>query len=118
GDYGGALFGEVVAIAKDIKPGDYDSWYAANNAAADRIAAEAQSQLARNHRISARDNFLRASNYYRSSEFFLHAAPKDPRVARAYARSVACYKAAAALFAPAIEALEIPYEGTTLPGYF
>ena len=37
---------------------------------------------------------------------------------RAYLRSVACYKAAAELFTPAIELLEIPYEGTTLPGYF
>lgn len=38
--------------------------------------------------------------------------------ARAFERSVACYRASAALFAPAIEPLEIPYEGTTLLGYF
>jgi len=117
-EYGGALFGEVVAIAQKIKSGDYDSWYDANNAFADRISSEAETQLKKGHRISARDGFLRACSYYRSSEFFLHANPDDPRVHRAYERSVACYKAAAALFAPPIEALEIPYEGTTLPGYF
>jgi pimeloyl-ACP methyl ester carboxylesterase len=117
-EYGGALFGEVVAIAQKIKAGDYDSWYEANNAFADRVAAEAGAQLQKGHRISARDGFLRASNYYRSSEFFLHGTPDDPRVTRAYERSVACYRASAALFTPAIEALEIPYEGTTLPGYF
>jgi dienelactone hydrolase len=117
-EYGGALFGEVIAIASKIKSGDYDSWYDANNAFADRISAEGEAQLKKGHRISARDSFLRASSYYRSSEFFLHANPDDPRMKRAYERSVACYKAAAALFSPAIEAVEIPYEGTTLPGYF
>src|SRR5580700_7529475 len=30
-EYGGALFGEVLAMAQNIKPGDYDSWYDANN---------------------------------------------------------------------------------------
>jgi dienelactone hydrolase len=117
-EYGGALFGEVIAIAQKIKSGDYDSWYEANSAFADRIYAEGDTQLKKGQRISARDNFLRASNYYRSSEFFLHANPDDPRMKRAYERSVASYKAAAALFTPAIEAVEIPYEGTTLPGYF
>ena len=117
-EYGGALFGEVVAIAQRIKAGDYDSWYDANNAVADRLADEAEIQLKKGHRISARDSYLRACNYYRSAEFFLHAAPDDPRVKRAFERSVACYKASAALFAPPIEVLEIPYEGTTLPGYF
>jgi alpha-beta hydrolase superfamily lysophospholipase len=117
-DYGGALFGEVVAIAEATKTGDYDSWYESNNAVADRVSSEGDAQRAKGHLISARDSFLRASNYYRSSEFFLHAHPDDPRVKRAYVRSVECYKAAAALFSPAIELLEIPYENTTLPGYF
>src|ERR1700678_4101228 len=115
---GGALFGEVIAIAKNIKSGDYDSWYDAHNAFADRLADEAEGQLKKGHKISARDNFLRASNYYRSAEFFRHANPNDPRVKRAFERTTACYRQAAALFTPAIEAVEIPYEGTTLPGYF
>jgi len=117
-EYGGALFGEVIAIAKNIKSGDYDSWYDANSAAADRLANEAESQLAKGHEISARDNYLRASSYYRSAEFFLHAHPNDPRMKRAFERTTACYKKAAALFVPAIEAVEIPYDGTTLVGYF
>ncbi len=117
-EYGGASFGEVLATSARIKAGDYDSWHAAWNEIADRLAAEADVQLAKGAAVSARDNYLRASNYYRSSEFFLHATPKDPRVARAYERSVACYKAAAKLYDPPIEPVEIPYEGTTLPGYF
>jgi len=117
-EYGGAEFGEVIAIAKNIRSGDYDSWYDAHSAVADRLAGEAESQLKKGHKISARDNYLRASSYYRSAEFFLHANPHDPRMKRAFERTTACYKKAAALFTPAIEAVEIPYEGTTLPGYF
>jgi len=117
-EYGGSQVGEVLAVASHINSGDYDSWYDAWNAIADRVAAEADDQLRRGHRVSARDGFLRASNYYRSSEFYLHGTPRDPRVARAYRRSVDCYKACAALFDPPIEPVEIPYERTTLPGYF
>jgi hypothetical protein len=36
-EYGGSLFGEVLAVASSIKPGDYDSWYDAWNTTADRI---------------------------------------------------------------------------------
>jgi alpha-beta hydrolase superfamily lysophospholipase len=117
-DYGGAVFGEVVAIAKNVKSGDYDSWYEANSAVADRLANEAQVQLERGHLTSARDNYLRACSYYRSAEFFLHGNPSDPRIARAFERTTACYRQAAALFVPAIEPVEIPFEGTTLVGYF
>jgi hypothetical protein len=117
-EYGGSLVGEALAVAARIKPDDYDSWYEAWNAMADRVAGEADDQLRRGHKVSARDGYLRASNYYRSSEFYLHGNPRDPRIARAYRGSADCYKACAGLFDPPIEPVEIPYEGTTLPGYF
>lgn len=116
-EYGGSSFGEVLAVSSRIKTGDYDSWYAEWNGIAERIASQADGQLARHHPISARDSYLRASSYFRSSEFFLHGKPDDVRVSRAYERSVECYRAAAALFSPAIIPVEIPYENTTLPGY-
>lgn len=117
-EYGGSLFGEVLATSARISSGDDDSWYEAWNDTADSVAKEASDQLARGHRVSARDSYLRASNYYRTSEFFLHRNPRDPRMARAYQQSVACYKACAKLYDPPIEPVEIPYEHTTLPGYF
>ncbi|HTB00807.1 MAG TPA: alpha/beta fold hydrolase [Bradyrhizobium sp.] len=117
-EYGGSLFGEVLAAASRIAPGDYDSWYNAWNDSADRLAKEAADQLSRKHRVSARDTFLRATSYYQCSEFFLHGNPADPRIARAYRLSVDCYKHCAKLHDPLIEPVEIPYEKTTLPGYF
>ena len=116
-EYGGALFGEVLATSSRIKAGDYDSWYDEWNATADKVAKEGADQLARGHRVSARDSFLRASTYYFASEFFLHANPKDPRVMRAYKLSVETYKQSADLHDQPIRHVEIPYENTTLPGY-
>ncbi|MFB8173014.1 alpha/beta fold hydrolase [Kitasatospora purpeofusca] len=115
--YGGADFGEVVSTAERIVEGDYASWYTEWLATADRVSGQAEKALAAGHRVSARDGFLRASNYYRSAEFFLHGHPCDPRHDHAYDRSVDCFRSAAALFSPIIEPVEIPYEGTTLPGY-
>src|ERR1700727_1324860 len=98
--YGGSEFGEVLSTTQRIVSGDFDSWYDEWNATGERVAKEAAEQLARRHRISARDGFLRAATYYRASEFFLHANPSDPRIKRAYQDSVRCYKACAALFDP------------------
>lgn len=116
--YGGSEFGEVLATAGRIVSGDFDSWYNAWNATAETVAAEAEKQLAEGHRISARDGFLRASTYYRASEFFLHGNPGDQRITSAYRKSVQAYKSCAALVDPPVAAVEIPYEHTTLPGYF
>jgi hypothetical protein len=115
-EYGGSLFGEVLTTAGRIKAGDYDSWYNEWNAIADRLAKEAADQLARGHRVSARDNFLRASNYYWLSEFF-STATRRTRGSRAYKLSVDSYKQSAALYDQPIRPVEIPYENTTLPGY-
>ncbi|WP_433246262.1 alpha/beta hydrolase family protein [Streptosporangium sp. CA-135522] len=115
--YGGADFGEAAVTCQRITEGDYDSWHDEWLATADRVAAEGRASLADGHRISARDAFLRASNYYRNAEFFLHGDAADPRIQHAYDASVACFHQAAALFTPAIEPVEIPYEGTVLPGY-
>jgi pimeloyl-ACP methyl ester carboxylesterase len=117
-DYGGSEFGEVLVTCSRITSGGIDSWYDAWNSIAERVEKEAADQLSRSHKISARDSFLRASTYYRTSEFFLHGNPLDARVARAYLKSVDCYKSCAKLFDPPIELAEIPYEHTTLPGYF
>lgn len=116
--YGGADFGEVLATAQRIRGGDYDSWHDEWRLTADRVAAEAQQSLGAGHAVSARDAFFRASNYYRSAEFFLHGNPNDPRIASAYDRSVESFRAAARLTGGAVEPVRIRYQGTTLPGYF
>ncbi len=116
--YGGAEPGEVLAITSRIVPGDYDGWHDEWSAAAARIEAEARTALARGHRITARDGLLRASNYYRSAEFFLHGDTADPRIADAYEHSVAAFRDAIPHLPYAVTPVAIPYEDTTLSGYF
>ncbi|MFE5112045.1 alpha/beta hydrolase family protein [Streptomyces sp. NPDC056663] len=115
--YGGADFGEVATTAQRITPGDYDSWHDQWLATSGRIAEQAHTSPAGGHRVSARDAFLRASNYYRCAEFFLHGNATDPRIRHAYDASVTCFRAATQLFTPVIEPVGIPYEDTILPGY-
>jgi hypothetical protein len=73
--------------------------------------------LAKGHKVSAREAYLRASNYYRVAEFLL-LDPEDPRIQNTWANGKECFGKAANLFSFPIESIEIPYEGTTLPGYF
>jgi pimeloyl-ACP methyl ester carboxylesterase len=116
--YGSSEFGEVMASLNRITSSDYESWYNEWNATAERVSAEADAQLAAGHRVSARDGYLRAANYFRTSEFFLHGNHEDPRIYSAYKKSIRAYKLSASLFDPPILPVEIPYENTTLPGYF
>jgi pimeloyl-ACP methyl ester carboxylesterase len=62
--------------------------------------------------------YLRAANYFRTSEFFLHGNHEDPRIYSAYRKSIAAYKLCCSLYDVPILPVEIPYENTTLPGYF
>ena len=116
--WGGADIGEVVTTCDRIAAGDFDSWHDEWLRTADWVTAEADGCLKGGHEVSARDGYLRASNYYRSAHFFLHNRPDDRRVSHAARRSVDCFKKFGSLSDPAIEPVEIPYEGTTLPGYF
>jgi alpha-beta hydrolase superfamily lysophospholipase len=116
--YGGADVGECLTTAGRIAAGDADGWYTAWSETAARLIAAADASLAAGHTVSAREAYLRASNYYRTAYIHLFGTPVDPRVVMAYDRQTAAFRAAAPRCSPAIEPVAIPYEGTTLPGYF
>ena len=116
--YGAGDFGEIMAVVQRIPSGDDNAWYIEWNAMAERVFAEAQAQHAAGHLVSARDGYLRASHYFRNSEFFLHANHEDPRIYTAYKNSITAYQLGCPLWDTPIVPVEIPYENTTLPGYF
>ena len=116
--YGGADLGECLTTTRQIQEGDAEGWYREWTATADRVFDLAEKSAAAGHRVSAREAYLRACNYYRASYPFLFGTPVDPRLIEAFDREVYAFLKAAALFEPPIEPVEIPYEGTTLPGYF
>lgn len=115
--YKGADIGECLSTAYRIKEGDFESWYTEWLKTAKRVHKYADDSLAANYKVSAREAYLRASNYYRAAEFLL-ISPEDPRIQTTWGSSKECFSNAGKLFSPPIESIEIPYEGTTLPGHF
>ena len=114
--YKGADIGECLSTAYRIKEGDFESWYTEWLKTAKRVHKYAEDCLAAGHKISAREAYLRASNYYRVAEFLLINS-EDPRIQTTWGSSKECFSSAGKLFSPPFESIEIPYEGTTLPGY-
>jgi alpha-beta hydrolase superfamily lysophospholipase len=116
--YGGAEISECLATAGRVKDGDRESWYRAWLSLADRTFAAAELSAGNGHRESARSAFLRASNYYRNAFVFHLEAPLPALVRDAYERQRDAFQRATAVMVRPPERLAIPFEGTTLPGYF
>lgn len=115
GIYGGGTPGELfharAAIGEDAM-----LWAPAFDAIAESAFDEGTSAEAAGFNISAREGYLRASSYWRASEYF-----SDPYLPERLTRGLASrdtFQKAMALVQHTVEAVEIPYEGTTLPGYF
>ncbi len=115
--YGGSTSGEVTAAVQAVGDGGPDDWYRAWTDLADRVAEGASSSAARGRDVSAREAWLRASTYYRAAYAPLFGAPVDPRLREAFRKEHAAFRSAAERFDHPFEAVEIPFEGTTLPGY-
>jgi alpha-beta hydrolase superfamily lysophospholipase len=116
--YGGADIGEAITAARTISGADLDSWYDAWVALGDRVAALAHRAEADGHLETARLAHWRASSYYRTAGVMLMGPGPDPRWTESIHRQRDAFLAGAALMADPPELLAIPYEGTTLPGYF
>jgi len=116
--YGGSDLGEMMATAVQIKEGDFESWFSEWDKRARRLLSRADASLGAGHLESARECYLRASTYFRTAEFYLHGNPGDPRILSESKASQKAYAEGARLTGPTWEPVQIPYEGTTLPGYF
>ncbi|MGV9347016.1 alpha/beta hydrolase family protein [Streptomyces spiralis] len=116
--YSGADLGEVLVTCRQIPEGDEEAWSAQWAATAARIERIGRNALAAGHRVSAREALLRASNYYRTADFYRRENPAaDTESARLAKASQQTFADAAVLLDTPARALRIPYEDTTLPGY-
>ncbi len=115
---GGSDLGEVLATARNIGEGDEDAWLREWKNTAQRVHAIGSRALAAGHRVSAREALLRASNYYRTAEFYRRDDPaNDPEVKLLSTLSRETFAQAATLMDTPVEAVRIPYQDTSLPGY-
>jgi alpha-beta hydrolase superfamily lysophospholipase len=81
-----------------------------------QVVRLAREFLQEGHEASAREAFLRASNYYRSAEVFL--AIDDPRRLETWQQGTDAFEQMAALSGGSIQRVEIPFEDGALPGYW
>lgn len=114
--YGGADIGECIDTARlvDLK-NPVESWYEQWTALAERVlelAAHAEDAQ------SARAGYLRAANYLRAAGSILMGVPLDPRLVDSNTRQADAFRRGVALLEHPPEVVEIPFEQTTLPGYW
>lgn len=116
--YGGADVGEVLNTTYGIEESNFDSWYAQWHQLADRVMKRAVDFEKASQIVSASENYLKASNYYRAAEFFLHGNPDDPRMMATWGQSRRTFQQGMKLSGKNFEIVQIPFEDTAMPGYF
>ena len=115
GIFGGADVNEVYRASRRLRDGTVEVWMGTWGELAEEVAAVAEAAEADGQFTTARDAFLRASNYFRHAEFYLFG--DDPRKLLLYRRGRACFRRAIPYCRPAIEPIEVPYGKETLDGY-
>jgi alpha-beta hydrolase superfamily lysophospholipase len=114
----GANVGKVLYISRQVTNGDSESAYIAFKAAADEARALAEESLADGHRESARQAYLWAQNFYDTATYFVDASKNPTRFLPTWELLYDCWLKSLSLFDPPIEPVQIPYENTTLHGFY
>ncbi len=113
---GGSEIGEAFATAARIKDGDAASWQEEWLKMARLAEERGEKSLKGGHKVSARQQLMRASNYYRVG--LMAMLPDDPRLLQSGKKSRELMRKAGQLMDPPLEYFEVPFEGTVLPGFF
>lgn len=108
---------ECFQAGSRIIPGDDETWYLQWTSLGDRNEKRAAEALSNQFIQTARGNWLRAANYYRCAEFFLHH--DDPRRLKLLDLIESCSWEYMSRMEPAGEIVRVPYEnGAHLDAYF
>ncbi|MFQ6026938.1 MAG: alpha/beta hydrolase family protein [Dehalococcoidia bacterium] len=117
--WGGADIGDVDRVGRKLKDhvGDDELWFQEWVNLGEEVRTLAEREQAQGHLLTAAGAYLRSSCYYQWGERFRTA--KDSAGLEAYRASVDAFHRYAELTdRPKIEPVEVPYEGSSLPGYF
>ena len=115
---GAADLGEVLATAARIADGDADSWLREWTATGGAAWSAAHAAEAAGRRVSAHAHFRRAASYYAAALAAVARSSEPDRQLDLWRRQRACWDRVVDLLPVPGERLALPYEGTTLPGYF
>lgn len=110
--------GELLAIRELINEDDAETGVEAYLKFAKICEDTANTCLEKKHIQSARDAYFRASRYYFGATGYLDESPHPERFVDLWKSHRRCWGKAAKLMELEYEEFEIPYEGTTLQGFF
>ena len=113
---GGAEIGEAFYVAGSIKDGDPLSWQTEWEKMAVRKEARADKAIKEGHKTTARECYIKASNYYRTA--LVSMDPTIEKFDTMGAKVRGCMKKAAKLFTPEMVYFEVPFEDTVMPGFY
>ncbi|WP_300594161.1 alpha/beta hydrolase [Microbacterium sp.] len=116
--YGGSDVGEVLRTIAEVKDGDHEGWYQAWSSLGERLATQAAASADAGHRASAAAAYLRAANAYSPAVNAAAALGDEELLQHAFRAHRAAWDAFVDRAPYSAERLAIPYENTTMPGYF
>ncbi len=119
--YGGADFAECHLAARKMQPGVVEDWVSGWINLATNVRGMADDALAAGFPVTARNGYLRATNYFRAAEFFLQLQPPGTDEKRKEETYLACRKSfqlALPHLPHQVEIIEFPYQGSFLSAYF
>lgn len=112
--YGGAAMGEMYNVARRIDPDNPVSWKVEFVKEASKLEKLAENCLAKGHRVSSSEAFMRAFTYYRSA--FCAVSPNEEDYQNIFFKSAECFKKSLDLKPVAHEWIQIEYKGFKFPG--
>jgi len=120
---GGGIFGEIDWACRNLHEaskagtaGDSEAWYSAWRKLAEQVEVVARQAGDKGHRITAREAYFRAAQYYQWTEAFLD--PDDARAPVAFGKHLECFANFAELNSPKVEIFDIPFEHSAITAYF
>ena len=113
---GGGTLGECLLVVDRMEKETPACWTEEFAKLAESVEAEGDSRLVDGHKFTARDQFLRACNYYRAAEYFVH--PIGTRKQELGMKSRECFIKFLQLSGIHYEIIDIPFRDIYLPSYF
>jgi dienelactone hydrolase len=107
---------DALEVAQRMKPFNLDSWVTEWTRVAERNEQLADKLAAEGRKVTANEYYLRASSFYRDACW--PQPVTDSRMLPTYKKMRETFDKAWKLVRPPFERVQIPYEGTTLDGYF
>ena len=115
--HGNTDIGEVLDTASRVRADDEYSWTREFSATAERVRQAAAAGERAGHPFGAGAAYMRAAAYYRAA-LHRHPDPTAPEIRQLAEKEIAAYGRAVTLLSLPVQPVRIPYEDTTLPGYF